>query len=48
MVEIVERNIEGLYLVKENDEEWYAFEFDSGTIVWFREKNGVLETRVEQ
>lgn len=48
MVEIVERNIEGLYLIKENDEEWYAFELDSGTFIWFREKNGVLETRVEQ
>lgn len=46
-VKILDNDIGQLMLVEYEGNEWYAFQFDSGTVLLFREEDGILDFKVE-
>ena len=47
-LEILDNDIGQLMLVKHDKKKWYAYQFASGTLLLFREMDGVIEFKVEQ
>lgn len=47
MVDIIEKNIEGLHRVMFENEEWFAFEMDEVVILFKETEDGRIKIQVE-